>query len=74
MTDPLLDDLSERSATRLRRVARELVGLLLVVLGAVALCLVLATVDWRLAAGLAAAACVATGLWLGSGQSDIEGS
>lgn len=64
------DDPRAGFPTTTGRVGREVVGLLLIVLGVVALGVLLATVDWRWAAGLAAAVTIAAGVWLGT---DSEG-
>ena len=68
MTPPLDD----APATGGRRVARELTGVLLIVVGVLTLGAVLATVDWRLVGGLAAVVCIAAGLWLGRDPDDDE--
>lgn len=64
MTDPLLPE----PAPIRRRVTRELVGLLLTLLGALLLILLLATVDWRLPAGLGALLLIGSGVYLGRGD------
>lgn len=51
--------------THERRFRRELMGLLLLLLGVVALVWLLAITDWRLLAGAGAVCAIAGGLWLG---------
>lgn len=74
MTSPLDDDPWRGLPTTGGLVRREVVGLLLTLLGAAVLLWVLATVDWRLPVGLVAAAVLAGGLFLGRVPTSDEGS
>lgn len=64
MTAPLDDDSRPGVAGR-RGIGRELLGLLLVVVGILLAAAVLASVDWRLTAGFGAIVLIAGGLLLG---------
>jgi hypothetical protein len=68
VTAPLDDD--PRAGFLARSVAREIVGLLCVLVGFVVLVVLLGSVDWRWAVGMGAAALIAGGLWLGRGTDD----
>lgn len=67
MTDPL--DVGPVEVHE-RGFRRELLGLLLVLAGVVALGWLLCSVDWRLAAGLAAVGAIAAGVRLGVHEDD----
>jgi hypothetical protein len=71
VTGPLSDDPYEGLPATRRRVTREVVGLLLALLGALVLILLLATVDWRLPAGLGALLLIGTGIYLGRGDDEV---
>lgn len=70
MTAPL-DDPREGAPTT-SGVAREVVGLLLLLVGSVVLIVLLGSVDWRLAVGAGAVALIGGGLSLGRGTDDGE--
>lgn len=68
MTAPIPDDPFEGLPAKQGRVGRELVGLLLLIVGVVVLLYVLATVDTRLVVAAGGVSLVATGVWLGRGR------